>query len=668
MIEGQCNSSQASQSQELSCAQSPVHRNAESLPPGQAWFTDFDNVLLGLPKDSYVEKLLGLTDGNLHLVEVYRARLFEKAKAVRASDCPLTETLKQRKTTKSGHKSLKYAKDCYLVQTFIDGATLEEINDVFNVCRMRSSSSSSQRRLRLIEDAVLSPMSQPDNPEDIPALTPNQCKHAIIGNGSVTISTNPAASAEFLEQNCGEPHESTACDTNTTSNQRNVPENNASDPMCCEVFQNTAPSTCAVSHGEHSTDLTKLSDLVNNIQSVTIVKIESEFRKLKESVQNLSGAEKISSSELKKLKEFIKNTNSSLSDNKSATMKIDNDLETLAAASEAQFNDLRDENTSLKAECGKLRADLNVANTEISELKENMTKLSKDMKSALQKCNSYDDLPRDFKEVKLGFERVKDLRDSGVSKLRNELKLIKADLKSSDQQQTDSVSKISDLRKMVDSMQSKVTVLDRVTCPLRKDSSFASRVRKETTSTPTQTTEEPEVNDAAAGTTSKTDTTVSDRDVNPVPPSRIETIFTTNQCVAGRANYGDLRNSVQDKRISPNTPGDSSAHCYSGNKENCLDKRISPNTPGDSEFVGVVRKPRRRRAVIFVGHISLRSTVDSVTDFLVKRDVSSPHVRLIKSKIWGTQSAKIIVNLNEKDKLLEESFWPEGISYREWID
>ncbi|XP_064651670.1 uncharacterized protein LOC135502644 [Lineus longissimus] len=108
--------------------------------------------------------------------------------------------------------------------------------------------------------------------------------------------------------------------------------------------------------------------------------------------------------------------------------------------------------------------------------------------------------------------------------------------------------------------------------------------------------------------------------------------------------------------VKPNPDIDSGVDSYRTNEQGC------------GEFTGVTRKPRRRRAPLFVGFISPRTTVDSILRFLVGHKVSEPHVRLMKSKIRGTQSAKVIVDLQDKDMLLHEDFWPAGVLCREWMD
>ena len=40
---------------------------------------------------------------------------------------------------------------------------------------------------------------------------------------------------------------------------------------------------------------------------------------------------------------------------------------------------------------------------------------------------------------------------------------------------------------------------------------------------------------------------------------------------------------------------------------------------------------------------------------------------MLKSKIYGTNSAKIKVVIQDKDKIMDTSFWPENVRVRSWV-
>ena len=64
--------------------------------------------------------------------------------------------------------------------------------------------------------------------------------------------------------------------------------------------------------------------------------------------------------------------------------------------------------------------------------------------------------------------------------------------------------------------------------------------------------------------------------------------------------------------------------------------------------------------------ISLDSGADDVISHCLDRNVSITGCYLIRSRVWGTQSAKIFVDKNCKERVLEEGFWPDHPRCRVW--
>jgi len=40
--------------------------------------------------------------------------------------------------------------------------------------------------------------------------------------------------------------------------------------------------------------------------------------------------------------------------------------------------------------------------------------------------------------------------------------------------------------------------------------------------------------------------------------------------------------------------------------------------------------------------------------------------QMLRSRVWGTQSAKLYVSESSVESLAKDQFWPEHISYRPW--
>ncbi|CAC5426419.1 unnamed protein product [Mytilus coruscus] len=94
--------------------------------PNQDFIAMLDQELIDLHRDSYIAKLIELTNDSDDTITWYRSMLTSRAKSIQG--CPLGKLI-TRKSTNKGSSSQKYAKDCYLLHQFISGdpSSIEEV-------------------------------------------------------------------------------------------------------------------------------------------------------------------------------------------------------------------------------------------------------------------------------------------------------------------------------------------------------------------------------------------------------------------------------------------------------------------------------------------------------------------------------------------------------------
>ena len=90
-------------------------------------YSTIDSKLLNLTKDSYIEKLLETTQNSEDTIIRYRNELLHRARTI--NGCPIGKMI-NRKTTNKSTLQLKTAKDCYILNAFINGDDTD-INEVF---------------------------------------------------------------------------------------------------------------------------------------------------------------------------------------------------------------------------------------------------------------------------------------------------------------------------------------------------------------------------------------------------------------------------------------------------------------------------------------------------------------------------------------------------------
>ena len=113
------------QNSEFSCDDSFVVNS--QIPPNQQIYSNLDHVLANLPRDLYIERLITETRSDCELVLWYRRILADRARQL--DNCPRGE-LKGRKSTTKSSSMHKFATDCYILSTFIQGDS-SEIEMVF---------------------------------------------------------------------------------------------------------------------------------------------------------------------------------------------------------------------------------------------------------------------------------------------------------------------------------------------------------------------------------------------------------------------------------------------------------------------------------------------------------------------------------------------------------
>ena len=68
----------------------------------------------------------------------------------------------------------------------------------------------------------------------------------------------------------------------------------------------------------------------------------------------------------------------------------------------------------------------------------------------------------------------------------------------------------------------------------------------------------------------------------------------------------------------------------------------------------------------YLSGISPDSTVDDIIDYCRRKSVTVTGVYLLRSKAWGTVSAKAFINKLDGEKVLSDGFWPPFMKCRLW--
>ena len=153
---------------------------------------------------------------------------------------------------------------------------------------------------------------------------------------------------------------------------------------------------------------------------------------------------------------------------------------------------------------------------------------------------------------------------------------------------------------------------------------------------------------------------VSFADVVVAQPPRVKAVTSRSEANVNKGSADAEKNEknneatsdgfTQPKRRKPRKPTPSNS---------LAGKRVSGNA--------TLRGAQRVSASPFhLAGISLDSTADDIVSYCRTRSVSVTGCSLVRSRVWGTQSAKLFVATSSTDKILDESFWPEHIRCRKW--
>ena len=89
--------------------------------------------------------------------------------------------------------------------------------------------------------------------------------------------------------------------------------------------------------------------------------------------------------------------------------------------------------------------------------------------------------------------------------------------------------------------------------------------------------------------------------------------------------------------------------------------------PGTTAGRGGLRGAQRvRTKCFFVSGLSPDCTVDEVVDFCRDQSVNIIACYLLRSRAWGTLSAKIFVAEASCEAVVKADFWPEHVRCRRW--
>ena len=77
-----------------------------------------------------------------------------------------------------------------------------------------------------------------------------------------------------------------------------------------------------------------------------------------------------------------------------------------------------------------------------------------------------------------------------------------------------------------------------------------------------------------------------------------------------------------------------------------------------------VEMKRRDTWDIYVGNLKDDVTDTQIMEYLGAKEVVGKACYLLSSKIYGTKSARVRVDIESKDRVLESNFWPEHVRVR----
>ena len=81
---------------------------------------------------------------------------------------------------------------------------------------------------------------------------------------------------------------------------------------------------------------------------------------------------------------------------------------------------------------------------------------------------------------------------------------------------------------------------------------------------------------------------------------------------------------------------------------------------------GLTGAARTKYSAFHLGGISLLSQADDILRYCQDRKVLVTGVYWLRTRVWGTQSAKLYLSVDAAERVLSEHFWPQKIRCRAW--
>ena len=113
---------------------------SSQIPGNQDYITRIDDLFSEAPMESYIESILPFLHGKEGLITWYRSILICRLKGVHENPLFSNAPVQRKNTTKSS-SAYKYAKDCFNLNSFINGDMTAHVDDIFT-CRSAKMSQS----------------------------------------------------------------------------------------------------------------------------------------------------------------------------------------------------------------------------------------------------------------------------------------------------------------------------------------------------------------------------------------------------------------------------------------------------------------------------------------------------------------------------------------------
>ena len=71
--------------------------------------------------------------------------------------------------------------------------------------------------------------------------------------------------------------------------------------------------------------------------------------------------------------------------------------------------------------------------------------------------------------------------------------------------------------------------------------------------------------------------------------------------------------------------------------------------------------------VFFVGGLATTTTAEDILEHCRLQDMHAVRCRMLRSKRFGTQAARLTLAESDAEKIMSVNFWPNLVSVRDWI-